>query len=129
MKTILKNISKPDKGVVVKDLDNNMFSFQFFSTVDRDYVLNEGPWSFDGSILLLKQVTGSEQIADIKFDSARFWVKAYNVPAKQQTHAFGYFLASKVGTFVACDEETMYGVDKALCFRTDIAIDRPLKRV
>ena len=68
-----------------------------------------------------------EQLTDIKFDSARFWVKAYNVPAKQQTHAFARFLASKVGTLVTCDEEIMYGVDKALCFRADIAIDRPLK--
>ena len=29
---------------------------------------------------------------------------------------------------VNCDEETKYGVDKALCFRVDIAIDKPLKR-
>jgi len=54
MKTILKNIWKPDKGVVIKDLDSNWFSFQFFSAADRDFVLNEGPSSFDGSILLLK---------------------------------------------------------------------------
>ena len=69
MKMVLKNIWKPEKGVVIKDLDSNLFSFQFFSQVDQDYVFYEGPWSFDGSILLLKQVTGSEQIADITFDS------------------------------------------------------------
>jgi len=88
MKMILKNIWKPHKGVVIKDLDSNLFSFQFFFVVDRDYVLSEVAWSFDGAILLLKQITWSEQPADITFDSARFWVKAYNIPAKQQTHAF-----------------------------------------
>ena len=43
MKLVLCNISKPSKGPVTRELDINLFTLQFFSAMDRDYVLNEGP--------------------------------------------------------------------------------------
>ena len=53
MKSVLINVWKSSKGRVIRDLDANLFVFQFFSAADRNFVLNEGPWAFDGSILLL----------------------------------------------------------------------------
>ncbi|KAJ8444308.1 hypothetical protein Cgig2_019866 [Carnegiea gigantea] len=84
--------------------------------------------AFDGSILLLQQMTGLEVPSKVKFHTARFWVKAYDVPGKKQTIFFALVLASNIGTFVSYDEATMFGVDKALCFRVDIDITKPLKR-
>ena len=43
MKNVLKNIWNLLKGIMVRDLDSNLFVFQFFSVVDKRYVLNEGP--------------------------------------------------------------------------------------
>ncbi|KAJ8443328.1 hypothetical protein Cgig2_015809 [Carnegiea gigantea] len=100
IKSILQNIWKPEKGIV----------------------------SFDGAILLLKDIDGTEQLSEVKFETARFWVKAYDVSAMQQTYAFACFLTSKVRSFVSCKEATMYGVDKSLCFTVDIDISKPLKR-
>ena len=51
MKIVFENVWKPSRGVVIRDLDKNQFAFQFFSLAGRDYVLNEGPWAFDGNIL------------------------------------------------------------------------------
>jgi len=81
MKNVLNNVWKPSKGLVIRDLDINLFVFQFFSHADRTYVLNEGPWDFGGNLLLLKEWAELEQPSEIKFTSVRFWVKAYNVPA------------------------------------------------
>jgi len=60
MKTIFSNIWRPDKGIVIRDLDTNLFAVQFFSMADKNMVLNDGPWSFDGKLLLLQEVTGLE---------------------------------------------------------------------
>jgi len=69
-------------------------------------ILSEGPWAFDGHLLILKEGT---------------WVKAYDVLAVQQTSAFAKFSVAKVGDFVSChEEEDMLGADKALCFRVDV---------
>ena len=43
MKNALTSIWKPSKGLVVRDLDNNLFLFQFFSAADKKDVLDEGP--------------------------------------------------------------------------------------
>ena len=57
---VLRNIWKRAKGLVIRDLDTNLFVFKFSSDVDKDYVLNKGPWVFDGHILLIQQMIGLE---------------------------------------------------------------------
>ncbi|KAJ8444151.1 hypothetical protein Cgig2_030971 [Carnegiea gigantea] len=122
MKIVLKSIWKPLKGMAVREMDENVFLFQFFSKKDKDYVLKEGPWAFDGHVLLLKEWTGLEQLSEIKFDKACFWVDAYDVPGVRETKAFAQFLMSKIGDFVECEETNMFGADKALCFKVDIEL-------
>ncbi|KAJ8426113.1 hypothetical protein Cgig2_031780 [Carnegiea gigantea] len=58
MKSVFKSIWKPSKGVVIKEIEKNVFAFQFFSRYDKEFVMNEGSWAFDGCILLLKQMAG-----------------------------------------------------------------------
>lgn len=62
--------------MVIKEI-KNIFVFEFFAQSDKNHVLNEGPWSFDGHLLLLKQMTGVEQPSEVKFTIARIWMKAY----------------------------------------------------
>ena len=52
------NIWKLLKGVVIRDLDTNLFAFQFFCTTNRYYVLNHSPRAFDERVLLIKQMIG-----------------------------------------------------------------------
>ncbi|KAJ8443360.1 hypothetical protein Cgig2_015841 [Carnegiea gigantea] len=56
IKTVFRNIWRPDDGVLVRDLDVNLFAVQFFSMVDRDMVLLGSPWSFNG--LVVKDLLG-----------------------------------------------------------------------
>ncbi|KAJ8420259.1 hypothetical protein Cgig2_008581 [Carnegiea gigantea] len=123
MKSVLRNVWKPTKGLVIRDLDSNLFTFQFFSAADRDFVLNEGPWAFDGCILLLKQMTGLEVPS-----KAEFRLAPYDVPGKKLTTSFAQFLTSNIGDFVSCEDTTMFRVDQALCFRVDIDMSKPLRR-
>ncbi|KAJ8436283.1 hypothetical protein Cgig2_023334 [Carnegiea gigantea] len=82
LKQTMRNIWKPSHGLVIMDLDHNLFAFQFFSSGDMDYVLEEGPWAFDDHILLLKELDIHEQPSKIEFTSARFWVKIYDLPMR-----------------------------------------------
>ena len=127
MKTVLRNVWRPTKGIVIRDLDTNLFVFQFFNPSDKEYVLNEGPSACDGHLLLLKQMTGLEIPSEVVFTTAHFWVKAYNVPGKKQISLFAKVLASNIGELVSCEDSTMKGIDKALCFRVDIDITKPLR--
>ncbi|KAJ8448926.1 hypothetical protein Cgig2_030782 [Carnegiea gigantea] len=38
LKQTIRNIWRPSHGLVITDLDHNLFAFQFFSASDRDYI-------------------------------------------------------------------------------------------
>ncbi|KAJ8426125.1 hypothetical protein Cgig2_005770 [Carnegiea gigantea] len=72
----------------------------------------------------LKEVTRLEKPSKVSLTTTRFWVKAYDLPAKKQTIACAQMLGNKLGSFVDCDEMMMMGADKSLCFRVDIDINK-----
>ncbi|KAJ8451421.1 hypothetical protein Cgig2_017812 [Carnegiea gigantea] len=121
MKTVLKNVWKPSKGVIIRDLNKNLFAFQFFSTADKDFVLNEGPWAFDGNILLLTTIAGFEQPSEVQFTNARLWIKAIDVPPIKQTLTFAKVLGDNLDQFVGCDVSSLFcAADKSVNFQVDV---------
>ncbi|KAJ8433402.1 hypothetical protein Cgig2_029589 [Carnegiea gigantea] len=65
MKTVMGNARRPVKGLVARELNKNLSVFQFFSPKDRDMVVEEGPWAFEGSALLVKRWKGTEQLSKL----------------------------------------------------------------
>ena len=43
MKLVLRNVWKPPKGVIIKELDWNLLVFHYFAKANKEYVFNEGP--------------------------------------------------------------------------------------
>ncbi|KAJ8452602.1 hypothetical protein Cgig2_004938 [Carnegiea gigantea] len=127
VKTVLQNIWKPKKGVVIRDLGENLFAFLFFLAADKDTVLNDGPWAFDGWFPLLKEIDGSKILSKVQFTTGCFRVETYDLPGNKKTIAFAQCLRYKLGAFVGCDESTIYGVDKSLCCRVDVDVAKPLR--
>ncbi|KAJ8425990.1 hypothetical protein Cgig2_007804 [Carnegiea gigantea] len=128
IKSTLKNAWKLARELVIKEHDRNLFIFQFSCKADKEAVLNEGPWAFDGHTLPLKEVTGLERYSEVSSDTARFWVKVYDVAGLKRTKGFAECLANTIGKFVSVDEEHLVGFDKSLNFVADISIHKPLRR-
>ena len=61
MKSTFKNVWKPAKELVTKELDRNLFIFHFPPKADKDAALNERPWAFDDRALFLKELDGLEK--------------------------------------------------------------------
>ncbi|EEF50082.1 conserved hypothetical protein [Ricinus communis] len=53
MKHRLTSLWRPGKGVCIKELNPQRFLFQFFHVIDMQCVLDRGPWTFDGHLLVL----------------------------------------------------------------------------
>ncbi|KAL2898809.1 hypothetical protein RDABS01_023891 [Bienertia sinuspersici] len=56
MKNTLKIAWRLGKGMVVREINRNMFIFQFFSMMNKMKVMEDGPCSFGGVPLLLKEI-------------------------------------------------------------------------
>lgn len=128
MHNALKVAWRLGKGMVVRELDKNIFIFQFFSMMDKIKVMDGGPWSFRGYPLLLQQIEEGIQPSEIVFTKVRFWVRAYDVPLNKRTSTMAKSLAATMGDFWEYDESDPLGWTKYMRFRVDLDISKPLKR-
>ncbi|KAL2938557.1 ATP-dependent zinc metalloprotease FtsH [Bienertia sinuspersici] len=77
MKRTLKSVWRLKDEMTVRMVNSILFTFQFSSMVDKKKVINGAPWFFDNQLLLLKEVSGKEQIIEIR---------VYNVPLAQRRY-------------------------------------------
>ncbi|KAL8515434.1 hypothetical protein ACS0TY_014215 [Phlomoides rotata] len=56
----MKKAMKPANGFIVKEVGQNLFSFQFRSETDLREVLAREPWHFDKHLLVLKELDMGE---------------------------------------------------------------------
>ncbi|KAF7825238.1 ribonuclease H [Senna tora] len=124
----ISQVWRPKHGVDIKEIDKNLYMFQFFHWRDRDKVLEGEPWWFDKQVLTLKEVSGDEQPSELRSTQVPFWVRVYDLPFNQRTIMAAQMLGDKVGNFLDWDnsEESKWG--KAFRFRAMIDLTKPLKK-
>lgn len=79
-KNTLLGIWKTRGAVEITDLAENLFSFKFMTTRDRDQILNGQPWNFNGHVIALQAITGEEQPSELNPHLCPIWVRIYNLP-------------------------------------------------
>ncbi|KAJ8436222.1 hypothetical protein Cgig2_006909 [Carnegiea gigantea] len=123
LKNVLKRVWKLMKGIVIKDIEWNLFNFQFFSKADMEFALDEGPWAFDHSTLLLKQIQGTEQLSR-RSSSRRLGTGLRHMMFHDSSRR--RLLQNSWRT--RCDKALLVGVDRSINFQVDLDITKPLKR-
>lgn len=72
MRQVLASVWRPVFGIHVKELSGNLYLFQFFHEKDICRILNEGPWSFENSTLILKRLMDGDQPTKVTLDHCEF---------------------------------------------------------
>ncbi|CAN1300616.1 hypothetical protein LINPERPRIM_LOCUS24644 [Linum perenne] len=67
----------PGRGMVVEELDNRKLLFRFRHIIDLRRVLELGPWIFDSSLLVLKELKQGENPLQVELFEA---VMALDLP-------------------------------------------------
>lgn len=130
MQDTLASIWRPVKGVFMEETDRmNMFLFKFFHDRDMQRVLDDGPWTFNQQVLLIKKFNMDEQLKDVKLSVLSMWIQVYDVPIGFKSE----FILKSIGNFVGCFLESDPRNFQGMCrnylrIRVAIDIDRPLKR-
>lgn len=65
MKTKLADLWKPALGINIKDLTPGLFLFQFYHKDDMNWVKSNGPWTFDGALLVLNSIKRGEDPTNV----------------------------------------------------------------
>lgn len=60
--------------------------------------MNEGPWSFNNSLIILEELVGVGELNKMKFDHISFWIQFHNLPLICMKKELGWELGSQVGS-------------------------------
>lgn len=129
MQETLSAIWRPVKGVFMEETTYpNLFIFKFFHELDMKMVLNDGPWTFNQQVLLLKKLDINEQLKDVKLTEIFIWLQIYDLPVGFNSECILKSIGNYVGKFVEADEKNFEGSWRNY-LRVKVALDvqKPLK--
>lgn len=76
----LAKIWRISKLATMLECGSNSFTVTFMTHVDKQKVMDGGPWFFDNSLFVLKLFNGFSQPGKTKFDSEELWIQLHNLP-------------------------------------------------
>lgn len=130
MQDTLSSIWRPViKGVFMEETNRmNMFLFKFFHERDIQRVLDDGPWTFNQQVLLVKKFNADEQLKDIKLSELYMWMQVYDVPVGFKYEFILKSIGNFVGRFLEADPKNFQGMCRNyLRIRVAIDVHLPLK--
>lgn len=129
MQETLSSIWRPVKGVFMEESNYpNLFIFKFFHELDIKRVLDDGPWTFNQQVLLLKKLDVNEQLKDVKLTDLYMWIQIYDLPIGFNSEIILKSIGNYMGKFLEVDPKNFKGLGKNY-LRIKVALDvrRPLK--
>ncbi|XP_050211681.1 uncharacterized protein LOC126661845 [Mercurialis annua] len=127
MKNALTSAWRLAKGFTIRDIGDELFVLEFYSKVDRNRILREGPWNFDKQLILLEPMSGNMQPNNMILKHCLVWVRIYNLPMNCRGMAAITKIGSKIGRIVEVDGESgecnRYGR-----VRVNLDVSRPIYR-
>lgn len=79
MREIMQHSWKIPDGLLIEDIGNNAFIFNFSHQEVRDRIFNDGPWSFLGQLLILKPWNPYLTINEVEIRSTPVWIQIHGL--------------------------------------------------
>lgn len=129
MKSKLADLWKPAMGISVKDLKPGLFLFQFYHKDDMNWVLNNGPWTFDNALLVVNVVKAGEDPVKVSLVEVDFWIQIHDLPVGYMTEVVGKQLGNFFGVFLQYDAKNNSSIWREFMrLRVRLDVRKPLKR-
>ncbi|KAL8552136.1 hypothetical protein ACS0TY_000996 [Phlomoides rotata] len=87
MDVMIKAFIKRRTKAAVCEWGHKLLIFTFLDESDRDRVIRNQPWHFDGHLFIVKSLNGSEQPSGVSITRASFWTRVYDLPIMCHTQA------------------------------------------
>ncbi|XP_059458425.1 uncharacterized protein LOC132188022 [Corylus avellana] len=120
---------KPTGSLHFKVLGENLFLLDFQHSWNRSRVLEGQPWIFEGQLFLVEELDGLTPPSRMKFDSAAFWIRMYDLPMVCTEREMGFKLEATVGKVEDVDTDVDgTGWGKYLRVRVHVNLAKPIPR-
>lgn len=102
-RSVLSRIWRLAGWVVFKELNDNLWLFEFTEVDDKRRVMEGRPWSFDRQALILNDFDGNTPLSLMQFNLAPIWVQVHDMPLLCMTRGVGVKIGESLGNLEAVD--------------------------
>lgn len=128
-RSLLTHLWRPVGRVIFKEIQDNLWVFEFSNSNDMRRVLEGRPWSFDRYILVLNNFVGSIPPSQMMFSHSPFWVQVHDMPLICMNKGVGTKIGNSLGELVAVDVAGDGGSwGRSLRLRIILDLSKPLER-
>jgi hypothetical protein len=129
MTSIMAEFWHPGRGVNMKEIEPNLFTFKFFHYRDMQTILKKGPWYFDNNLLILDILPENTPPQSIPLISIPFWVQISDIPAGFMAEKVGKDLGNFIEDFLEYDAKNSANhLRSHMRIRVLLDVTNPLKR-
>jgi hypothetical protein len=117
------------RGVICKDLGDNLFLFTFNQAAGKRRALEDGPWMFGKDLVVMADFDESKALDESEFIYIPIWVRISKLPFGMMNKAVGEAIGGEIGEFVEMEkEEDGSAVGRFLRIKIWMDIRKPLMR-
>lgn len=119
----------PFSGLECKDLGENRFLFSFREEKGKKKAVDNGPWFFNKSLLVVEDFAPNKTIDDYQFKMIPIWVRVYGIPMGMMDRETGALIGELIGEVLDMDLDDngfAFGQFMRIKVRMDITV--PLMR-
>lgn len=81
----MRMLWKPNKGVQISEVEDDMFLEEFGDERDKRRVLDMCPWSCKKQLIMIQDYEGEMVLKDIDLRWSPFWIQFFYLPLKSKT--------------------------------------------
>lgn len=120
---------KPGRGVFMKELDMNLYLFQFYHEVDVKRVMEGCPWSFNRRALVMARLKERENPRCVDLNFLELWVQVHDLRIDFISEKILTGIGNYIGKFVkSCPSNFTGAWRDYMRIRVSIDLRMPLKR-
>nr|GME05495.1 uncharacterized protein LOC109189671 [Ipomoea batatas] len=125
----MAGVWRPEMGMNVKELPSRRFLFRFYNESDISRGVDEGSWSFEQNMVILKRLACNEDPYSVSLDHAHFWVQVHGLPVGHRSEAVLNAVGGFVGRVVNHDERNFDGSMRLFFrIRLELEVAKALKK-
>ena len=128
-KNLLRSVWKLGHDLKITDVGEGLMQFKFSMESQLNWVLNNGPWSFDNHLLLLKRWEKGVTAFTVDFKVVSIWVQVWGLPFDLINEEVGKDIGGGIGRVLEVDCKAI-AADQArfLRIRVELPLDKPIRR-
>ena len=92
----MRMLWKPNKGVQISEVDEDLFLVEFGDVRDKKKVLDMCPWNYEKQLVLLQEFDGKLTPKELEIRWAPFWVQIFNLPLNCRMKEIGRVIGAKL---------------------------------